>query len=122
METKACVYVVEDDPAMTQALESLIGVIGFEKAVFSSAEDFLRAYEPYFCGCLLLDVRLPGMGGLELQRQLHDIGANLPIIFMTGHGDKSIAVEAMEHGAAAFLEKPFRPKELLDNIKKVMPS
>ena len=120
MSRNACVYVVEDDDAMAQAVASLIGAIGHENEIYSSAEEFLKAYDPQFTGCLLLDVRLPGMGGLGLQRELWNIGSRLPVIFMTGHADENMADEAMRHGAVGFLEKPFHPQELFEHIEKAL--
>ena len=120
MKPDPCVYIVDDDPAMIQAFESLIDVIGYEKETYLSAEEFLLAYDPQRTGCLLLDVRLSGMSGLDLQLELAKRGSRLPIIFMTGHADESIAAEAMKHGAVGFLEKPFRPQELFDSIKEAI--
>jgi FixJ family two-component response regulator len=91
--------------------------VGLESAQFASAQEFLAAWQPSQPGCLVLDIRMPGMSGLELQQQLNLRGAVIPVIFMTGHGDVPMAVEAMQHGAFDFLQKPFRDQDLLDRIQ-----
>jgi FixJ family two-component response regulator len=110
------VHVVDDDPAVTRLLADLVKAIGLEVAAYRSAEEFLEACQPSGPGCLVLDVRVPGMSGMELQKQLTAAGSTLPIIFVTGHADVRMAVEAMERGAFGFLEKPFRPQELCEKI------
>jgi FixJ family two-component response regulator len=117
MEEKPVVYVVDDDPAMIRLLAELVAVLGLEARAYQSAEEFLRAYEASEPGCLVLDVRIPGISGMELQKHLIAAGHTLPIIFITGHADVRMAVEAMERGAFGFLEKPFRPHELCDKIQ-----
>ena len=94
--------------------------MGLESALYASAQEFLAAYQPAQPGCLVLDIRMPGMSGLELQQQLNLRGAVIPVIFMTGHGDIPMAVEAMQHGAFDFLQKPFRDQDLLDRIQRAI--
>jgi FixJ family two-component response regulator len=114
------VYVVDDDPAILRLLAELVAAIGLDVAASASAEEFLEAYHACGPGCLVLDVRVPGMSGMELQRQLAAAGSTLPIIFVTGHADVRMAVEAMERGACGFLEKPFRPQELCEKIQSAV--
>ncbi len=110
------VFVVDDDDSMREALSSLIRSAGLRVETFSSADGFLQAPKPAAPGCLVLDVRLPGMSGLELQRELTAANNAIPIIFITGHGDVPMSVRAMKAGAAEFLPKPFRDQDLLDAI------
>jgi FixJ family two-component response regulator len=110
------VYVVDDDPAVIRLLADLLKAIGLDVAAYRSAEEFLKACKPSGPGCLVLDVMVPGITGLELQKQMAAAGSTLPIIFITGHADVRMAVEAMERGAFGFLEKPFRPQELCEKI------
>jgi RNA polymerase sigma factor (sigma-70 family) len=98
----------------------LLRSVHLECTLFSSAQEFLATYEPDRPGCLVLDIRMPGMSGMELQQQLNLRGAVIPVIFMTGHGDIPMAVEAMQHGAFDFLQKPFRDQDLLDRIQKAL--
>lgn len=114
------VFVVDDDAGMREALQSILETVGFPTAVYASAQEFLEAYHPSQAGCLVLDVRMPGMNGLELQKQLNARGAVIPVIFVSGHGDISMAVEAMKHGAFDFLEKPFREEDLLDRVRRAL--
>jgi FixJ family two-component response regulator len=109
------VFVVDDDYRVREALTSLISSAGFRVAVFSSAAEFLQFEKPDVPGCLILDLKLPGTSGLELQQQLAD-GDAPPIIFISGHGDVSSSVRAMKHGATEFLSKPFGDEELLKAI------
>jgi FixJ family two-component response regulator len=109
------VFVVDDDYRVREALSSLISSAGFRVAVFSSASEFLQFEKPDAPGCLILDLKLPGTSGLELQQQLAD-GDAPPIIFISGHGDVSSSVRAMKHGATEFLSKPFGDEELLQAI------
>ena len=111
------VYAVDDDPAILRVLAELAKALGFDVVLCQSAEAFLEAYTACGPGCLVLDVRVPGISGLELQKQLVTAGCELPIIFITGHADVRMAVEAMERGAFGFLEKPFRPQELCEKIQ-----
>jgi two-component system response regulator FixJ len=114
------VFVVDDDAGMREALQSILETVGFPTAVYASAQEFLETYHPSQAGCLVLDVRMPGMNGLELQKQLNARGAVIPVIFVSGHGDISMAVEAMKHGAFDFLEKPFREEDLLDRVRRAL--
>src|SRR5205807_9187935 len=100
----------------------LVKSVGLTAAVFASAQEFLGSYDPQQPGCLALDVRMPGMSGLELQQQLNLRGAVIPVIFITGHGDIPMAVEAMQHGAFDFLQKPFRDQDLIDRIQRALRS
>jgi two-component system response regulator FixJ len=111
------VYVVDDDAAVRASLGALLEAAGLGARVFASAEEFLATVDEGTRGCLLLDVRMPGMSGLELQRVLQDRGVRIPVIIITGHGDIAMAVRAMKAGAADFLEKPFEPRVLLDRIR-----
>jgi FixJ family two-component response regulator len=119
-DEKATVFIVDDDPNITGALCELIEIIDLKPAAYNSADDFLEAYKPDGPACLVLDIRMPGMSGLELQKELVSRGDNLPIIIITGHGDIRMAVEAMGAGAFNFLEKPFRTQELCDNIQNAV--
>ena len=114
------VFVVDDDDAVRDSLRLLLKSAGMACEVFSSAQQFLSTYEPSQPGCLVLDVRMPGMSGLEMQQELSLRGAMIPVIFITGHGDIPMAVEAMQHGAFDFLQKPFRDQELLDRVQRAL--
>jgi FixJ family two-component response regulator len=114
------VFIVDDDAAVRNSLRLLVKSIGQTAAVFGSAQEFLAAYEMQQPGCLVLDVRMPGMSGLELQQHLNMRGAVIPLIFITGHGDIPMAVEAMQHGAFDFLQKPFRDQDLIDRIQRAL--
>ena len=114
------VYLVDDDPAILKLLIELVQALDLNAEAFPSAEEFLEAYQESGPGCLVLDVRVPGMSGMELQRQLTAAGRRLPIVFITGHADVRMAVEAMERGAFGFLEKPFRPLELCEKIQSAV--
>ena len=120
MTKKPIVMVVDDDSGVRNAMRSLLKSVGLESAQYASAQEFLSAYQPTQPGCLVLDIRMPGMSGLELQQQLNLRGAVIPVIFMTGHGDIPMAVEAMQHGAFDFLQKPFRDQDLLDRIQRAI--
>jgi RNA polymerase sigma factor (sigma-70 family) len=113
---KSTVYIVDDDQSIRHAMELLMRSVGLDYEIFHSADDFLSGHSNERAGCLVLDIRMPGMGGLELQEKLNDLGSTLPIIFITGHGDVPMAVEAMQKGAVDFIQKPFRDQELLDRI------
>jgi FixJ family two-component response regulator len=115
-EVPAVVFVIDDDPSMRGALEDLVGSVGLQVRPFASPQDFLQSKLPDAPGCLVLDVRLPGMGGLTFQKELARLGVALPIIFITGHGDIPMSVRAMKAGAVEFLTKPFHDQELLDAI------
>jgi len=114
------VFVVDDDEAICRSLCLLIEDIGIEVKTFNSAQQFLGAYDSSQSGCLVLDVRMLGMSGLELQSELKALGYELPTIIITGHGDVPMAVEAMKSGAFDFIEKPFRDQVLLDSIQKAV--
>jgi len=116
------VYVVDDDPAVNRLLAEVVKGIALNVEAYESAEKFLAAYTHSGPGCLVLDVRVPGMSGMELQRTLATVGSTLPIIFVTGHADVRMAVEAMERGAFGFLEKPFRIQELCEKIQNAVRS
>ena len=114
------VFVVDDDPSIREALSSLIRSVKLRVETFSSAQEFLRHNQPDAPACLVLDVRLPGLDGLELQQQLIRDEVHLPIIFMTGHGDIPMSVRAMKGGAVEFLTKPFRERHLLRAIEQAI--
>ncbi len=116
----AIVMVVDDDTGVRNAMRALLKSVGLQSQLHASAQDFLSSYSPAQPGCLVLDIRMPGMSGLELQQELNLRGATIPVIFMTGHGDIPMAVEAMQHGAFDFLQKPFRDQDLLDRIQKAI--
>jgi len=94
--------------------------VGHEARTFASANEFFDACDSGITGCLILDIRMPGMSGLELQEKLHQQGINIPIIFITGHGDVPMAVQAMKHGAIEFLQKPFREQDLVDRVNEAL--
>src|SRR5262249_12207556 len=112
-----CVFIVEDDPSMRNALKNLLRSVGLEPRVFGSAQEFLETERPNAPSCLILDVRLPGLSGLDLQRELSAANIQIPIVFITGHGDIPMSVRAMKAGAVEFLTKPFRDQDLLDAIQ-----
>jgi FixJ family two-component response regulator len=114
------VYVVDDDEAVRNSLRFLLRSVGLATQTWASAGEFLASYRPTQPGCLVLDVRMPSMSGLELQQQLNLRGAIIPVIFITGHGDIPMAVEAMQHGAFDFLQKPFRDQDLIDRIQRAL--
>jgi FixJ family two-component response regulator len=114
------VFVVDDDPSIRDALTSLIRSVGLRVETFESARAFLTRQPPDAPGCLVLDVRLPGLSGLDLQRELAAAQITMPIIFITGHGDIPMTVQAMKAGAVEFLTKPFRDQELLDAIAQAI--
>jgi FixJ family two-component response regulator len=114
------IYVVDDDPAVRDALGLLLQSVGLQCTLFDSALAFLDAYEPARHSCLVADIRMPGLSGLELQERLNEQRAEVPIIFITGHGDVPMAVNAMKSGAADFIQKPFRDQDLLDRIHKAL--
>jgi FixJ family two-component response regulator len=116
-EADGMVFVVDDDAATRRSLGSLVRSVGLRVEVFASAQDFLRCIPPKMPGCLVLDVRLPGLSGLDLQRRMADAGLDIPIVFITAHGDIPMTVRAMKDGAVEFLTKPFRDQELLDAIQ-----
>ena len=114
------VFAVDDDPSMREALSRLFRSIGMRAKIFTSAQDFLTFKRPEAPACLVLDVRLPGLSGLDLQRELAAADCTLPIIFITGHGDIPMSVEAMKAGAVEFLTKPFHDQTLLDAVQRAI--
>ena len=120
MNDEATVFLVDDDPATLRALAATVKVVFPRVESFSSAADFLAAYRPGRPGCLVLDVAMPGMDGLELQRKMIREKISLPVVFVTGHGNISMAVEAMQMGAVNFIEKPFQEQELWSSVRKAL--
>jgi FixJ family two-component response regulator len=114
------IYVVDDDSAVRDALGLLLRSVDLQCTLFESALAFLDAYDPDRHSCLVADIRMPGLSGLELQERLNEQRADVPIIFITGHGDVPMAVNAMKSGAADFIQKPFRDQDLLDRIHKAL--
>jgi FixJ family two-component response regulator len=114
------VYLVDDDEAVRDALGLLLLSVGLRSELYASALDFLEAYDPERHACLVADIRMPGLSGLELQQRLNEQHAEIPIIFITGHGDVPMAVNAMKSGATDFIQKPFRDQDLLDRIHKAL--
>ena len=119
-ETDAMVFVVDDDAPMRESLKNLIRSVGLRVELFATAQEFLRSKRPDQPSCLVLDVRLPGLSGLDLQRRTGDAGIEIPIVFITGHGDIPMSVRAMKAGAVEFLTKPFRDQDLLDAIQQAL--
>jgi len=118
--TEPRVHIVDDDEAMRDSLKWLVESRGLRVELYPSAEAFLDAYDNGFCGCLVLDVRMPGMNGLDLYEQLQARGGALPVIFITGHGDVPMAVSALKKGAADFIEKPFNDQDMLGLIESCL--
>jgi FixJ family two-component response regulator len=116
----AIVFVIDDDESMREALKSLIRSVGLSVETFASAHEFLESRRPDIPACLILDVRMPGLSGLDLQRDLTEANIHIPIIFITGHGDIPMSVRAMKAGAVEFLTKPFRDQDLLDAIQQAL--
>jgi FixJ family two-component response regulator len=114
------VFVVDDDEAVQKSLRLLMKSVGLECEVYGSAKEFLESYDPERSGCLVLDIRMPGMSGVELQERLTSAGAALPIIFITGHGDVDLAVRTLHAGAVDFIQKPFKDQALLDRIHEAL--
>ena len=114
------VYIVDDDPSFLTFLQRLVSFLGFPSKAFTSAEEFLRMPLPDTLGCLVLDIRMPGLSGLDLQEELSRAGVSLPIIFITGHGDIPMSVRAMRAGAVSFLTKPLKNQDLLDAIREAV--
>jgi FixJ family two-component response regulator len=117
---KPVIYIVDDDDGMRRALTVLMTTVGYQPVAFARPAEFLAKYDPNQASCLVLDVRMPEMSGLEVQQQLNRSGALIPVILMTGHGDIPMAVQAMKDGAFDFLQKPFRDQELLDRINAAL--
>jgi len=114
------VFVIDDDPLVRSAIQGMLKSVGVRSEVFAAPQEFLRSNRPDGPSCLVLDVRLPGVSGLDFQRELADAGVRIPIIFITGHGDIPMTVRAMKSGAIEFLTKPFRDQDLLDAIHQAL--
>lgn len=119
-EPDRVVFVVDDDAPMRDSLKDLIGSVGLRVEAFAAAQEFLRSKRPDAPGCLVLDVRLNGLSGLDLQKRMAEADIEIPIIFITGHGDIPMSVQAMKAGAVEFLTKPFRDQDLLDAIQQAL--
>ena len=119
-EPDPIVFVIDDDALIRDGIHSLIKSIGLRAETFASAQDFMLAKRPDAPACLILDVRMPGLNGLDLQRKLNDANIYIPIIFITGHGDIPMSVRAMKEGALEFLTKPVRGQDLLDAVQKAV--
>jgi FixJ family two-component response regulator len=114
------VFVIDDDDLVRASIQGLLKSVGLRSETFGAAQEFMRSKRPEGPSCLVLDVRLPGVNGLDLQRELADAGIQIPIIFITGHGDIPMSVKAMKSGAVEFLTKPFRDQDLLDAIHQAL--
>lgn len=114
------VFVVDDDAAIRDSMAFLMKSVDLPCRCYASANDFLESFDPAMSGCLVLDIRMPGMSGMDLQQHLNEKRSILPIIFITGHGDIPMAVDAMQKGAIDFLQKPFRDQDLLDRINNAL--
>jgi FixJ family two-component response regulator len=119
-EIKPTVFIVDDDESVRQSLELLLSSVGLEVKTYPSAQEFLKGVSPGASGCLITDVRMPGMTGLDLQERCADAGLFLPIIFITGHGTVPMSVRAMKAGAIDFLQKPFEEQDLLNAINRAI--
>lgn len=120
MGSKQTVFIIDDDEGIREGLSLLLDTVGQACQTFGSALEFLRQFDQSMNGCLVLDIRMPQMSGLQLQEKLREQKSTLPIIFITGHGDVPMAVEAMRYGALDFIRKPFREQDLLDRINEAM--
>lgn len=118
MQQEPIVYIVDDDEAIRSALRLLMKSANLRVITCASAEEFLKSYKPESPGCLVLDIRMPGISGLELQKLLSDRHIRVPVIIMSGHGDITMVVQAMKGGAADFIEKPFKNEVLLERVKQ----
>ena len=116
----ATVFVIDDDGDVRASIQRLLKTVGLRGEAFASAQEFMRQNMPEGPSCLILDIRLPGMSGLEVQRKLIDAGLSIPIIFISAHADVDMAVRAMKLGAEEFLTKPFRPQELVDAVQQAL--
>ncbi len=116
----AMVFIIDDDASVRAAIQGLLKSVGLRSEIFGTGQEFLRSERPDTPSCLVLDVRLPGVNGLDFQRQLAEAGIQIPIIFITGHGDIPMTVKAMKSGAVEFLTKPFREQDLLDAIHQAL--
>ena len=119
-EKPATVFVVDDDEAVRTSLRLLLKSVGLPVETYAAAQEFLDQFDPDRAGCLVLDIRMPGISGLELQQHLNDQHSIMPIVFITGHGDVPMAVEAMQAGAVDFIQKPFRDQDLIDHINRAL--
>lgn len=119
-DRSATVFVIDDDASVREAIDSLIRSVGINVRTFASAQEFMTSKRPDAPACLVLDVRMPGLSGLDLQRELANAGIRIPVIFITGHGDIPMSVRAMKAGAVEFLTKPFRDQDLLDAISQAI--
>jgi two-component system response regulator FixJ len=120
MKLPSMVFVVDDDTGVRSSIRLLLKSVGITATPYGSASEFLAAYDVAQPGCLILDIRMPGMSGLELQQELNRRGAVIPVVFITGHGDIPMAVEAMQQGAFDFLQKPFRDQDLIDRVQRAL--
>jgi FixJ family two-component response regulator len=120
IDEQPVIFVVDDNRAVREATRSLLASVGLRVETFKAAQDFLNSPRPDAPSCLVLDVRLPGLSGLDLQRELIGAGVAIPVIFITGHGDVPMSVQAMKAGAVEFLTKPFRDQQLLDAIQQAL--
>ncbi|MES2296552.1 MAG: response regulator [Pseudomonadota bacterium] len=120
MSSELTVFIVDDDPSVRDALGLLLGVRGYRTAMFASGEDFLNAWKKQWSGCLLIDIRMPGMDGLSLQQELQALGCHLPVIIITGHGNVALARQAFKAHACDFLEKPFDDVKLIAAIDEAL--
>ena len=119
-EKNVTIFIVDDDEAIRDSLDMLLRTVDLNTTTFGSGDEFLEAYDPGWEGCILLDIRMPGTSGMEVQKRLAESGCSIPIIFITGHGDIPMAVEAMHIGAFDFIQKPFRDQDLLDRIDQAL--
>ena len=120
MTRQDMVAVVDDDHAVREALCLMLGALAIRVLPYANAHDFLNDPLARECGCIVLDIRMPGIGGIDLQRRLNEAGWDIPVIFITGHGDVPMAVEAMRQGAADFLQKPLKEQQLLDSVQRCL--
>jgi FixJ family two-component response regulator len=114
------VFIVDDDAGMRRSIQDLLSSVALDSKAFATPHEFIDSKRTDCHGCMILDIRLPGMSGLDFQRELAKAGVTLPIIFITGHGDVPMSVQAMKSGAVEFLLKPFRPQELLDAVQHAL--
>jgi len=119
-EKPATVFVIDDDEAVRTSLRLLLKSVGLPVETYGSAQEFLDGFDGDRAGCLVLDIRMPGMSGLDLQQKLNTVHSITPIVFITGHGDVPMAVEAMQAGAVDFIQKPFRDQDLIDRINRAL--
>ncbi|MEE4184502.1 MAG: response regulator transcription factor [Gammaproteobacteria bacterium] len=114
------VYIVDDDEAVRRSLQLLLKTVNIDAVCFASGDEFIARFDAAMQGCIVLDIRMPGLSGLEVQKQLKAHGNTMPIVFITGHGDVPMAVEAMQQGAFDFVQKPFREQELMDRVSNAL--